>query len=193
MVSENQSILANLRLQRSKEDCRSAKLMCDNGFYTAANNRAYYCTFHAVRSLLALEGKTFETHSLALEYFRKEYISKGYFEVSFNKMIQESSESCTKSDYEDNYTATKAEAERNIGNAKRIMEAVNGYIARRINTADIAADKLETINQAVCTETNGTAKAYTENTDKLEKAVSIESTGTDSFGGMVMDDDEEEL
>ena len=43
------------RLEQAKEDLFDAELCYKNHRYKAANNRAYYAIFHAIRAVLALE------------------------------------------------------------------------------------------------------------------------------------------
>ncbi len=48
--------LSNYRLEKSQQCHDSAKLLYKAGDYKGAANRNYYCVFHAIRSVLALEG-----------------------------------------------------------------------------------------------------------------------------------------
>lgn len=63
MDSEIISSYAQYRLERAKQALNTA----ENNFrelrdYTAANNRAYYAIFYAIRAVLALEAKDFKRH-----------------------------------------------------------------------------------------------------------------------------------
>ena len=62
-MSPNQIVdiktLSAYRFERAKKELISAKLEKENNNYYAANNRAYYAIFHAVRSILALDNVDF--------------------------------------------------------------------------------------------------------------------------------------
>lgn len=143
MLSEQQVILSKLRLQSANEDHTTAKSLLHDGHYKAANNRAYYAMFHAIRAVLALESKDFKRHAQVMGYFNKEYIHAGHFEPHFFEIIKTASKSRTNSDYEDYYIATKEEANGNVSNAKLFLEAVESYIARRMENEYIPPDSLE--------------------------------------------------
>ena len=46
--------LSKYRLERAGEMLKTARRDLDAGDYASANNRAYYCIFHAMRATLAL-------------------------------------------------------------------------------------------------------------------------------------------
>lgn len=45
--------LAIHRIEQSKRELEDAELLYKNSSYLAANNRAYYSIFHAIRAVLA--------------------------------------------------------------------------------------------------------------------------------------------
>ena len=47
--SPQQVDYAKYRLERSQEDLQCAEKLFDDGHFRAANNRAYYAIFHAIR------------------------------------------------------------------------------------------------------------------------------------------------
>ena len=53
---------AKYRLERAKEDLGAAQLLYNNNSLLAANNRAYYAIFRAIRAVLALERVDFKRH-----------------------------------------------------------------------------------------------------------------------------------
>ena len=69
--------LAAYRLEQAEQCLQSARLLADAGDYKGAANRSYYCVFHAMRGLLALQGKDFKKHSGVIAEFRREYIRTG--------------------------------------------------------------------------------------------------------------------
>ena len=83
-MSPNQIVdiktLSAYRFERANKELISAKLEKENNNYYAANNRAYYAIFHAVRSVLALDNVDFKKHSAVIGYFNKNYILTTIFD-----------------------------------------------------------------------------------------------------------------
>ena len=71
MLNMNRINLSQVRIENAKEDLLTATENLEAGRYRSANNRAYYSMFHAIRSLLALDGIDFKKHSQLLGYFNK--------------------------------------------------------------------------------------------------------------------------
>ena len=111
MLDQKNIELSKIRLQKSQKCYLSAIQDARDGDYDSANNRAYYSMYHAIRSLLALEGVDFKKHSQTIGYFNKNYIHTKLIDAYFNKMIIEASNSRNSSDYDDYYVATLEEAE----------------------------------------------------------------------------------
>ena len=56
--------LSRYRLNKASEMLATARRDMNAEDYASANNRAYYCIFHAMRAVLALDGEDYQTHSL---------------------------------------------------------------------------------------------------------------------------------
>ena len=65
--------LSRYRLEKAKDMLRAALRDMDNKDYASANNRAYYCIFHCMRSVLALDQKDFKKHSAVIAQFMQSY------------------------------------------------------------------------------------------------------------------------
>ena len=63
MLNDNRVGLSRIRMENAKEDLLAAIENMKAGLYRAANNRAYYAIFHAIRALFALDGVDFKAHS----------------------------------------------------------------------------------------------------------------------------------
>ena len=61
--------LAAYRLSKAEDCYLAAKHLYENGLLTDSANRSYYAIFHAVRSVLALDGVDFKKHSGVISYF----------------------------------------------------------------------------------------------------------------------------
>ena len=55
--------LSRYRLKQSEQCLKDAKILLENDSYKGAANRSYYCVFHSMKSILALEKLDFKSHS----------------------------------------------------------------------------------------------------------------------------------
>ena len=127
MDKEKLLILAKYRLDTAKEDLQSAIISFDNGLLRNAANRAYYCIFHSLRAVLALDEKDFKKHSAIIAYFNQHYINTKKFPEIF-EMIKNASIVRNASDYDDFYIISKEKVAEQIESAKYILELVKKYI-----------------------------------------------------------------
>lgn len=73
-LSEKTVALSKYRLEQAGELLTSAMKNLEIGELKTANNRAYYCVFHAMRAVLALDEEDFKKHSGVIAYFREHYV-----------------------------------------------------------------------------------------------------------------------
>ncbi|MCR4892872.1 MAG: HEPN domain-containing protein [Lachnospiraceae bacterium] len=76
-MSDNRLDYSKYRYEKAKEDLETARKNFQDGFYAAANNRAYYSVFHAIRSILILDWFDSKKHSGVISRFREAYIKTG--------------------------------------------------------------------------------------------------------------------
>ena len=91
--------------------------------FKGAANRSYYCIFHAMRAVLALEKFDSKKHSGVISAFRKNYIRAGFFPAEFSDIIGKAFEVRNGSDYQDFYLIPKEKVETQIANAKIFLAA----------------------------------------------------------------------
>ena len=118
------------RLSTAKENLESALVLYDNNQLKSAANRAYYCVFHSMRAVLAVEGVDFKHHSGVIAHFRKEYIKTGVFDKSLSTIIQMTSMVRESSDYDDFYMISRDDAKRQIDDAQKFYSEVEKYIVQ---------------------------------------------------------------
>jgi uncharacterized protein (UPF0332 family) len=111
------------------EDYQSAVESLSVEHYRIANNRAYYCIFHAIRAVLALDGKDFKKHSSVIGEFNKDYVNTGIFDKRFSKIIANAFEIRNKSDYNDFYVVNKQQTIALVTSAKELYDKVEIYLA----------------------------------------------------------------
>ena len=126
--------LARYRLETAFEDLKDAELLLNNKSYKSANNRAYYAIFHAVSAVHALDGRSYKRHKDALGNFNREYVKEGIFDASFGRKIAEAEKVRNASDYDDFYIVRKEDVVNQIAVAKEVVEAIDSYCSRRMET-----------------------------------------------------------
>lgn len=83
--------LSKYRLNKAAEMLETAKRDLAAGDYASANNRAYYCIFHAMRAVLALNGEDFKKHSAVIAKFAQEYLKTDILPRELSKVISNAS------------------------------------------------------------------------------------------------------
>jgi len=106
----------------------SAKRDIAAGDYASTNNRAYYCIFHAMRAVLALDNMDFKRHSAVISTFSQRYLKTMRFDRSFGTLIATASLIRTRSDYEDFYVCSVEDTRLLVEGAERFHEVVAKYL-----------------------------------------------------------------
>lgn len=109
----------------------SAKRDFEAQDYTSANNRAYYCIFHAMRAVLALDSVDFKKHSAVIARFGQDYLKTDRIDRSFGTLIATASLIRNRSDYEDFYICSIEETEQLLNGAGQLMNAVKAFLAQQ--------------------------------------------------------------
>jgi len=108
MSDENRTALAIVRLDKAKACLDAAESLIESGHFADSANRSYYCVFHAMRAMLALEAFDSKTHSGIIAKFREKFIKTGAFPKDLSKIIDSAFYVRNKSDYDDLYIVEKA-------------------------------------------------------------------------------------
>jgi uncharacterized protein (UPF0332 family) len=95
---------------------------------STAVNRAYYCIFHSMRAILAMDGFDSKKHSGVIAHFRKEYIKTKIFDPTYSTLIEEAFNMRNNSDYVDFYKTTLDDAREQVENARLFLRAVEAYL-----------------------------------------------------------------
>ena len=124
----NERELMKYRIAQSKECLKASEILAREGAFRDAVNRSYYCVFHAMRAILALEGFDSKKHSGVISAFRQRYIKTGQFAAHFSDIIGSAFDVRGDSDYEDFYVISHSQVAEQTENAKLFLEAVEKYI-----------------------------------------------------------------
>ena len=98
--------LSKYRLERAEEMLKTARRDLDAGDYASANNRAYYCVFHAMRALLPPE---------------------------LSKIISMASIIRNRSDYEDFYICSISDTKKLVSDAALFLDTVTAFLETQYN------------------------------------------------------------
>ena len=129
MQADEMKALSIRRMEQAEQCLESAKLLLEADDIKGAANRSYYGIFHAIRAVLALEGKDFAKHSGVISFFRQNYIKTGILDVSLSDIITDAFQVRTECDYNYYYIISKAEVEEQVQNAERFIKTISDYLA----------------------------------------------------------------
>jgi uncharacterized protein (UPF0332 family) len=132
MLDDTPVDLATYRLDQAKEFLQDAETNNNNGSLKTAANRSYYCIFHTMRAVLALDNLDFRKHSGVISSFREKYIKTGIFQNKLSDVIREAFTIRSDSDYKDFYIVSKDKVIAQIENARIFLETVEKYVDERI-------------------------------------------------------------
>lgn len=122
--------LAKYRMEKAREMLSAAEGNLEITQYKTSLNRSYYAIFHAMRAMNILKGFDSSKHSGVIAYFNKEYLKTEILERKLSVIIKNSSFLREKSDYDDFFIASRADAEKQIENARIFINAVEHYLKR---------------------------------------------------------------
>ena len=120
--------LSRYRLEKAHDMLKAARRDMDNQDYASANNRAYYCIFHAMRAVLALDQKDFKKHSAVIAQFMQSYLKTDILPRKHGALITNASLIRNRSDYEDFYVCSIEDTEKLLSGAEEFLSDVEAYL-----------------------------------------------------------------
>ena len=123
--------LSQYRLERSEALLLSAKRDFDAADYSSANNRVYYCLFHAMRAVFALDSIDFKKHSAVIARFGQDYLKTDHIPRSYGALIATASLIRNRCDYEDFYVCSIEDTEKLIAGAEEFLHTIKVYLLGR--------------------------------------------------------------
>ncbi|MCL2199656.1 MAG: HEPN domain-containing protein [Defluviitaleaceae bacterium] len=128
MLDEATKELSNYRLNQARDCLRVSELAIKEGLFKDSLNRSYYCIFHSMRAVLALDNFDSKKHSGIIDTFRKSYIKTEKFDIHFSAIIGNAFKMRNESDYQDFYFVVKEETIKQSENAKEFLNAVEAFL-----------------------------------------------------------------
>ena len=128
---EHSKDISKYRYEKAVQCLETAKAMIALNDYKSAANRSYYCVFHAMRSVLALDNVDFGNHGQVMGYFRREYIKTKTFPVKMSDILTVLFDVRNKSDYDDFYIISKEDVTNQLQSAEFFLEEVRKYLEQQ--------------------------------------------------------------
>lgn len=125
--------LSRYRLTKAAEMLAAAKRDIDAEDYASANNRAYYCVFHAMRAVLALDGEDYKKHSAVIARFSMNYLKTEILPRDDGKLIASAFLIRNRSDYEDFYICSVEDTRKLVAGTEDFLGHVQEYLQQRTN------------------------------------------------------------
>ena len=123
--------LSKYRLAKAAEMLVTARRDLDAQDYASANNRAYYCIFHAMRAVIALDGEDYKKYSAVIARFTVNYLKPEILPRDFGKLISNASLIRNRSDYEDFYICSIEDTMRLVTGAEEFLQAITNHLQNK--------------------------------------------------------------
>lgn len=68
-LTSDRTRFSKYRLEKAKEDLATSIIDFESGHFSASIDRSYFCIFHAMRAILALDGFDSKKNSNVIAYF----------------------------------------------------------------------------------------------------------------------------
>jgi len=128
---EHAKDMSKYRFDQANQCLASSKMLVDAGDYKGAANRSYYCVFHAMRSVMALQNIDFGNHGQVISYFRREYIKTSIFPVKMSDILTVLFDVRNKSDYDDFYLISKEDVTNQLASAEFFLGEIQKYLDKQ--------------------------------------------------------------
>ncbi len=130
MTGNDRQILAEVRLDKARENLTAAENLIASGDYRVAATRTYYAVFHAMRAVLALDGIDRKHHSGVIAEFRQRYIKTGLIRREQSQTISQLSDLRTDSDYDDFFEISREDTEAALRLAEAFVKEIEAFLQK---------------------------------------------------------------
>lgn len=121
-----------IKLKKSHQTLRAAKLLFENDFFNEAVGRLYYACFYAVNVLLLSEDIRANKHSGVKQMFGLHFVSPGIIDIAASKFYTELFEMRQDGDYEDLINFEKEEVAVLFPLAEVLIGQIEQYLSNHI-------------------------------------------------------------
>lgn len=131
MTPSEKASLSKVRFNHSEECLKSAETLLKDSDYKGAANRSYYAIFHALRAILVYDDLDSRKHSGIISTFNKLYIKTNIFDKDVSRIISNSFDIKTDSDYNDFFMISKDGVINQINDTKKVIELIRVYLSNK--------------------------------------------------------------
>jgi uncharacterized protein (UPF0332 family) len=117
-------------LERCREELAAARLLAGKGFEAQSVSRAYFAAFFAAEAALFALGETRSKHSGIISAFVQLLVRGGQLDEEVGRLLRSLFERRNEADYSP-VDVPAEEADAAIRDAERVVNAVEGWLARR--------------------------------------------------------------
>ena len=119
-----------LGLQKAEEFLNDAELLFESGRYESTVNRAYYCMFKVVQTILLDKDIFTKTHKGARVKFHELFLKTNLLPEHLGEMFDDASELRQDADYDFEKNVSESGARKTIENASLFLNAVKGFLEK---------------------------------------------------------------
>ena len=132
--------LSKYRLAKAFEMLTTARRDLNASDYASANNRAYYCIFHAMRAVISLDGEDYKKYSAVIARFTVNYLKTELLPREYGKLISNASLIRNRSDYEDFYICSVDDTQKLVSGAEDFLRSVSEYLQQKYAGDSVCVD-----------------------------------------------------
>lgn len=125
------------RIARARAKLAAAERLLASGDHDDAISRAYYAAFHAALALLLTVGLSPRSHDGTLSLFGLHFVKAGLLDASHGRALRRIKEDRENGDYAEVTFFDAAEARTRLDEARRLLEAAVGLLAREHGLRDM--------------------------------------------------------
>lgn len=124
MTTDSSKDFVKASLKRADESIRGAKILLREGELYGAISRAYYCAFHAAKTILYTKGIKAKTHGGIRALFGEHIVKQNIMGKEFADILRDLFNARQTSDYEVYVEFSKDQVEILVKNAEYLLNTI---------------------------------------------------------------------
>ncbi len=125
LKTEDRTAIINYRLEQAQQAAKDAKLLLDNGSFSASVNRIYYSIFYVISALALKNSFITSKHQQLIGWFNKNFIHKKIVDKRLGKIVKAAFEQRSESDYGEFVEYNKCDVEDLYNDMKEFISTVS--------------------------------------------------------------------
>lgn len=116
-------------LERGRQALAAAEALADLLLFADSISRSYYAVFHCLRALLFSRGVEPKTHSGAIHLFNSEFVRRGLFASTHNRLLAGMKGARELADYDAAASFSRDDARGQIADAHAFAAEVRSFLS----------------------------------------------------------------